>query len=121
MQSRRHNVSRIQQRIIRSKTLVKFHGKAKGAFVSENALHSFDGDKPNSVAPRKRSRPDDHSSLPNFSESPIPQSGDRGFAFALIISTTMGIKAEDLGITADALVEKVLPLVRKKSKLTPSV
>jgi hypothetical protein len=33
----------------------------------------------------------------------------------------MGIKAEDLGITADALVEKVLPLVRKKSKLTPSV
>jgi len=32
----------------------------------------------------------------------------------------MGTKAEDLGITADALVEKVLPLVRKKSKLTPS-
>jgi putative redox protein len=42
-------------------------------------------------------------------------------ALATCISTTMGIKAEDLGITADALVEKVLPLVRKKSKLTPSV
>jgi hypothetical protein len=25
--------------------------KAKGAFVSESALHSFDGDKPNSVGP----------------------------------------------------------------------
>jgi hypothetical protein len=25
--------------------------KAKGAFVSESALHSFDGDKPNSVDP----------------------------------------------------------------------
>jgi hypothetical protein len=26
--------------------------KAKGAFVSESALHSFDGDKPNSVGRR---------------------------------------------------------------------
>jgi len=26
---------------------------AKGAFVSESALHSFDGDKPNSVRPAK--------------------------------------------------------------------
>jgi len=25
--------------------------KVKGAFVSESALHSFDGDKPNSVGP----------------------------------------------------------------------
>jgi len=37
----------------------------KGAFVSESALHSFDGDKPNSVEPRKRSGPDDHSSRPS--------------------------------------------------------
>jgi hypothetical protein len=30
------------------------HGKkAKGAFVSESALHSFDGDKPNSVGPER--------------------------------------------------------------------
>jgi hypothetical protein len=42
--------------------------KAKGAFVSESALHSFDGDKPNSVwSPWRR---DDHSSHPDFSEYP---------------------------------------------------
>jgi hypothetical protein len=42
--------------------------KAKGAFVSESALHIFDGDKPNSVS-QFLSR-DDHLSLPDFSESP---------------------------------------------------
>jgi hypothetical protein len=41
---------------------------AKGAFVSESALHSFDGDKPNSVGVIAHA--DDHSSLPDFSESP---------------------------------------------------
>jgi len=42
----------------------------KGASVSESALHTFDGDKPNSVAPRKRSRPDDHSSRLTFVNRP---------------------------------------------------
>jgi hypothetical protein len=41
---------------------------AKGAFVSESALHNFDGDKPNSVG--SPWRPDDHSSHPDFSECP---------------------------------------------------
>ena len=36
--------------------------KAKGAFVSESALHSFDGDKPNSVGVIAHA--DDHSSHP---------------------------------------------------------
>jgi hypothetical protein len=31
----------------------------------------FDGDKPNSVEPRKHSRPDDHSSHPAFAECPM--------------------------------------------------
>jgi len=48
---------------------------AKGAFVSESALHSFDGDKPNSVGSRKHSGPDDHLSLPDFSGSPSRSSG----------------------------------------------
>jgi hypothetical protein len=42
--------------------------KAKGAFVSESALHSFDGDKPNSVGVIAHA--DDHLSHPDFSESP---------------------------------------------------
>jgi hypothetical protein len=42
--------------------------KAKGAFVSESALHSFDGDKPNSVGVIAHA--DDHSSHPDFSECP---------------------------------------------------
>ncbi len=37
--------------------------KAKGAFVSESALHSFDGDKPNSVGVIAHA--DDHSSHPS--------------------------------------------------------
>jgi hypothetical protein len=40
----------------------------KGAFVSESALHSFDGDKPNSVCVIAHA--DDHSSHPDFSECP---------------------------------------------------
>jgi hypothetical protein len=42
--------------------------EAKGAFVSESALHSFDGDKPNSVGVIAHA--DDHSSHPDFSECP---------------------------------------------------
>ena len=41
------------------------HEIGKGAFVSESALHSFDGDKPNSVG--SPWRPDDHSSHPSRS------------------------------------------------------
>ncbi len=45
--------------------------KAKGAFVSESALHISDGDKPNSVpALCWQSAGDDHLSLPDFSGSP---------------------------------------------------
>jgi hypothetical protein len=45
--------------------------KAKGALVSESALHIFDGDKPNSVpALCQQSAGDDHLSLPDFSKSP---------------------------------------------------
>lgn len=46
--------------------------KAKGAFVSESALHNFDGDKPNSVGPRKISGPDDHSSHPSRTRDECP-------------------------------------------------
>jgi len=42
--------------------------KAKGAFVSESALHIFDGDKPNSVGVIAHA--DDHLSLSDFSKSP---------------------------------------------------
>jgi len=42
--------------------------KVKGAFVSESALHSFDGDKPNSVGVIAHA--DDHSSHPDLSECP---------------------------------------------------
>jgi hypothetical protein len=42
--------------------------KAKGAFVSESAIHGFDGDKPNSVGVIAHA--DDHSSQPDFSECP---------------------------------------------------
>ena len=49
----------------------------KGAFVSESALHSFDGDKPNSVGVIAHA--DDHSSHPSRTrdECPVPQSRDR--------------------------------------------
>ena len=51
--------------------------KAKGAFVSESALHSFDGDKPNSVGVIAHA--DDHSSHPSRTrdERPVPPSRDR--------------------------------------------
>jgi hypothetical protein len=44
--------------------------KAKGAFVSESALHSFDGDKPNSVG--SPWQPDDHSSHPSRTREERP-------------------------------------------------
>ena len=43
---------------------------AKGAFVSESALHSSDGDKPNSVG--SPWRPDDHSSHPSRTRHECP-------------------------------------------------
>jgi len=49
-------------------TLMFLSQKEKGAFVSESALHSFDGDKPNSV--RLISQPNDHSSRPIFMNRP---------------------------------------------------
>jgi hypothetical protein len=53
-------------------TLMFLSQKEKGAFVSESALHSFDGDKPNSVGSRKRSGPDDHSSHPSRTRDECP-------------------------------------------------
>ena len=50
--------------------------KAKGAFVSESALHSFDGDKPNSVG--SPWRPDDHSSHPSRMRGTNARSRGRG-------------------------------------------
>jgi hypothetical protein len=47
--------------------------KAKGAFVSESALHSFDGDKPNSVGVIAHA--DDHSSHPDLSGCPSRSRG----------------------------------------------
>jgi hypothetical protein len=44
--------------------------KAKGAFVSESALHSFDGDKPNSVGVIAHA--DDHSSHPSRTRDECP-------------------------------------------------
>jgi len=52
--------------------------RAKGAFVSERALHSFDGDKPNSVG--SAWRPDDHSSHPPRGCGTMP--GE--FSFAVV-------------------------------------
>jgi hypothetical protein len=44
--------------------------KEKGAFVSESALHSFDGDKPNSVGVIAHA--DDHSSHPSRTRDECP-------------------------------------------------
>jgi hypothetical protein len=52
--------------------------RAKGAFVSESALHIFDGDKPNSVG--SPWRPDDHLShlIPQSREEcPMSVGGQR--------------------------------------------
>lgn len=50
--------------------------KAKGAFVSESALHSFDGDKPNSVGPAGAGRMIIH--LTRISPNARPAGAGRG-------------------------------------------
>jgi hypothetical protein len=51
-------------------TLMFLSQKEKGAFVSESALHSFDGDKPNSVGVIAHA--DDHSSHPSRTRDECP-------------------------------------------------